>query len=442
MARLCAWRILRSGRTAPLRRVDRFAARAGLDARDRALVRRLVGTEIRRRGTLRALVRHFADRPPNADLLMHLHLGLAQIFFLDRVPDHAAVNETSRAVHATSGPSKVRVVNAILRAALRARRPGTCGDPRRDLVGRDLHLAEPVFRDPGEHPFLWAEDALSMPAAAVKRWTRRYGSERARSLCVGALEEAPLAVRAVCCERDALRAELAAAGIDAADGAHPSALRLDSSAVAALSASEPFRAGRATVQGETALRAAELVQAVEGERVLELGAAPGGKTAVLAAAGAHVLAVDAGPGRLPRLLETVTRLGVAGRVQPLCADGAQALAGETFDAALVDAPCTNTGVLAQRPEARWRLGPANRRSLTELQARLLAEAAERVRPGGRLVYATCSIEPEENAHLVRAFLGLHPQWTLDCEEETLPDPRGGGPVDGGYAARLRRAGRP
>jgi len=434
-ARLVAWEVLRSGAPTPLRLVDPFSARAGLEARDRALVRRLVGIEIRRRATLRALVRAFARGKPNPDLVAHLHLGLTQLFFLDRIPDHAAIHETSAAVHTTSGPSKVRYVNAILRSALRARVAGQVGDPTRDLVGRDLSLQEPVFHDPQEHPFLWAEDALSLPAPLAKRWTKRYGRERMEELARLALDEAPLSIRVAADDVSAVRVELASTGLDPRATEHERVFLLASQDVEALGATDAFRRGAVTVQGESALRAAELCGARAGERILDLCAAPGGKTAVLAASGADVVALDKSPGRLARLRETIERLGVAERVDVIAADGAQGLAG-TFDAVLVDAPCSNTGVLAQRPEARWRFGPAAQRELALVQTRLVDEAAERVRPGGRLVWSTCTLEPEENRQRVRAFLERHPGWTSEHEIEALP--AAGGPIDGGYAARLTR----
>ena len=440
MPRKVAWELVRSSSIDALREVDRAALERGLDARDRALARRLVGTEVRRRGSLRALVRHFATGRPNADLCAHLHLGLVQLFFMDRVPDHAAVHETSRLVAETAAPSKVSYVNGVLRAALRARASGRSGDPRRDLVGRDLHLAEPVFRDPAEHPFLWAEDALSLPAPLAKRWAKRYGREVMESLAEDALGEPPLSVRALA-PRAELAAELAALGIEAQPGLHPAILILPAKSIEELRASAAFREGRATVQGETALRAAELLGARAGERVLDLCAAPGGKTAVLAASGARVLALDANAERLERARETLARLGAAERVELAAADGAAHLAPASFDAALVDAPCSNTGVLAQRPGARWRYGPAARAALVRLQARLLEEAAAAVRPGGRLVWSTCALEPEENEQRVKAFLGLHGDWQLAAWHETLPGPaRAAGPVDGGYAALLTRRG--
>src|SRR5262249_48604303 len=158
---------------------------------------RLVATEIRRRGTLRALARALCARPPSPDLAAHVHLGLVQAYFLDRIPDHALVSETLRTVHDTLGPSKVRFVNAVLREALRLRVQGWSGDPRRDVPGRALHVARPVFHDPAQHPLLWAEDALSLPAPLYKRWMARWGEETARALALQALDEAPLSLRAV-----------------------------------------------------------------------------------------------------------------------------------------------------------------------------------------------------------------------------------------------------
>lgn len=441
MPRRLAFELLRSSPFSPLRDLDAAADRFGLDARDRGFARALVGTEVRRRGTLRALARKFAHGKPSREMSLHLHLGFVQAFFMDRIPDHALVSETCAAVHDTLGPPKVRYANAVLRSALRAREPGTSGDPCRDLVGRDVHLAEPVFRDPVEHPLLWAEDALSMPAALMKRFGKRYGEEAARALARLALDEPPLSVRVVAGGREELGAELEAADLHPRPGAHESILLLPAAEASALTASAAFTEGRVTVQGESALRAALAVGASEGERVLDLCAAPGGKTAVLAASDAQVCAVDVSPGKLERLQRTVTRLGVADRVE-LCL--AEEFNATDFDAVLVDAPCSNTGVLAQRPEARWRFGPQHKQSLLEIQRELLAQGARSTRPGGRLIWSTCALESDENQRAVKAFLAEHPTWELEEEAETRPDVAtdqvsGVGPIDGGYFARLRSA---
>ncbi len=435
--RHAAWRILRSGSATPLREVDRVAAARELDDRDRGLLRRLVGTEVRRRATLRAIVQHFAKGKPSADIAAHLRLGILQLCFLDRIPPHAAVSETVRACSDTVSLARGRYVNGVLRSVTRALRPGLSGDPRRDLVGVERHFTEPIFRDPAEHPLLWMEDAYSLPSALAKRWCKRLGEEHTRDLALLALSEPPLSIVAVRGERDALIAEFE---FEARPGRHPRVLLTPADSARALFTSPAFTEGRIAVQGETALRGAELVGVADGERVLELCAAPGGKTAVLASGGASVFALDRNPTRLGPLNANLERLGVADKAHRVASDGTGALApGATFDAALVDAPCSNTGVLAARPGARWRFGPNSIKELSALQARLLGEAAEHVREGGRLVYSVCSIEPEEGPRRIQAFLDERDGWSLDQQLEALPVPAlEGGPVDGGYAARVVR----
>jgi 16S rRNA (cytosine967-C5)-methyltransferase len=450
--RLVAWLVLRRGGDAPLRAVNEAADHFELDARDRGLLRHLVGVEVRRRGTLRAILLRLAHRPPKTDLAAHLRLGLAQLFFLDRVPDHAAVSETVRAVTDTLGQAKGRTANAVLRSAIALRRDGASDDPRQDLPDCQYHLAEPIFRDPEQHPLLWAEDALSMPSALVGRWSRRWGQEEAFRLSRLALAETPLSLRLgteLRAPDTPLPEELAI--LKPRPTAHPSVLLLPASASEALFASGAFAAGQVSIQGETALRAAELMGAAPGERLLDLCAAPGGKTAVLAEAGAQVLALDRSPARLAPLLQNMARLGLTERVTAIAGDGTASLSASgapPFDGVLVDAPCTNSGVLAQRPGARWRFGPKSEADLNAIQDRLLSEAAAIVRPGGRLVYSTCSLEPAENAQRVRAFLEAHPTWTLAEEFNVRPGlPASGGSADsatapaadGGYGARLVRA---
>jgi len=367
-----------------------------------------------------------------------------QAYFLDRIPDHALVSETLRAVHDTLGPSKVRFMNAVLREALRLRVQGSSGDPRRDVPGRALHVARPVFHDPAQHPLLWAEDALSLPAPMYKRWMARWGEETARALALQALDEAPLSLRVVnVAERDALIGELQALGVSVRLGRHAAGLLAASETSERVLSSAAFLEGRVTVQGESALRAAEAVEARASERVLDLCAAPGGKTAVLAATGARVVAADVSAERLERLRATLQRLRLDADVECVVSDGTSRVGREPFDAVLVDAPCSNTAVLAARPEARWRFGPAQRRELAALQERLLDEAAALVRPGGRMVWSTCSLEPEENRRRADEFVARHPEWTIEADLESLPDvatdhDAGAGPVDGGYWARLRR----
>lgn len=446
MSRIAAYLVLTSDGPAPLRAVDSICEGRGLDARDRGLVRRLVGTEIRRRGTLRALVDAFARPKPKRELALLLRLGFAQLFFMDRVPPHAALSETVDAASRILGPSKGRFVNAVMREALRARGEGHTGDPTRDIVDRPWHLEKPVFRDPEVHPSLWAEDALSIPAALYKRWTKRYGLEEAHRLASLALDESALSLRVTeRNRREDVAAELEALGMPTREGHHPAILLLDSESTATAVHSAPFVEGRVTVQGETALRAAELVRAEPGMRVLELCAAPGGKTAVLAESGARILALDRSARRLADVPRGLARIApeaaLRAAVQLAACDADLALAPSTplFDAVLVDVPCSNTGVLAARPEARWRFGPSELKSLVLEQERLLTAALARVRPGGAVVHSTCSLEPEEGAQLVRRVLTANPEFELETELASLPASAAeGGPLDGGYAARLVR----
>jgi 16S rRNA (cytosine967-C5)-methyltransferase len=399
-----------------------------------------VRTEVQRRGTLQALVHRFAQGKPSRDLTAFLRIGLAQLFFLDRVPQHAAVSETVGAASRCLGLSKGKYVNGVLRSALRASRPERTGDPQRDLIGSDYSFGEPVFADPVEHPLLWAEDALSLPAPLYKGWLKRFGEEAARKLAEDCLSDPRLSLRVVREGREELARELETHDLSTACGEHSAILTLPAEQLAAALASEAFGSGRLTVQGETALRAAELCGAKEGERWLDLCAAPGGKTAVLAATGASVVACDVSDEKLARLGETLDRLGVSERVetQVVAADGALELTGD-FDGVLVDAPCSNTGVLARRPDARWRLGPKTRRTLAALQRELLERAARCVRSGGVLVYSTCSLEADENEQRVRSFLEQHEGWELEAKHEGFPRPQSPeGPVDGGFAARLLR----
>ena len=452
MPRLVAWNLLRSGRATPLRRVEAAAAHAGLDERDRALLRQLVATEVRRRGSLRAMVSALSPRKPSPEIATFLHLGLVQLFFLSKVPPYAAIAETSRASGRVLGQSKSRRVRELLKLASRAGREGHSGDPRRDLVESPWHFEFPLFRDPETHPYLWAEDALSMPAGLVKRWAKRHGQTRAFALARRFLNEDEPCLRVVRGERGELLKELEQEGIVARPGAHPRSLRVPANAMRQVLATTAFREGQLTVQGETAQRAAEMLEARPDERLLDLCAAPGAKTLLLAGSGALVLALDRNAWRLRPLLDDLGRVAPAGKVVAAASDGVRALAPDTsFDGILIDAPCSNTGVLDRRPEARWRFGPSSREELVRLQGVLLEEASGHVRAGGRLVWSTCSLEPEENGQRVRAFLAEHPDWVLEVEQEALPglienpaatqipgDPISG-PCDGGYAARLRRA---
>lgn len=446
MPRHAAFHCLRSSSQKPLREVDRAAADRGLDARDKGLLRRIVGTEIRRRGTLRAVVGAFSHHRPKPELATLMRIGLAQILFMDRVPAHAAVSETVRACTDILGVSKGSIVNGVLRSVLREMREGPSGDPTRDIYGRDIHFDFPLFRDPTEHPHLWAEDALSVPAALHKKWTQRYGMEEANTMCAAAMEEPALSLRVTSKQTDdveALRAELAALDVETRMSLnHPRVMLAPAEATGAVIQSAAFQEGRVTVQGEHAVRAAEAAGNVEGLDVLDLCAAPGGKAAVLADRRPRLLITsDISSRRMARMPESFARMGLEAPSRVAMSGTGGLRPGALFDVAFLDAPCSNTGVLAQRPAARWRYGPKAQAELTALQAQLIRDAANHVKVGGALVYSTCSLESEENERIVKMFVKEQVDGTWSVEQERTSGPRSyadGGPVDGGYAARLRR----
>ncbi|MFT7484400.1 MAG: 16S rRNA (cytosine967-C5)-methyltransferase [Candidatus Paceibacteria bacterium] len=440
MTRHVAWNLMRSGSAAPTQDVAQACQDAELDSRDRGLVARMVRTEIQRRGTLHALVQSFANGKPNRDLSAFLRLGFTQLLFMDRVPNHAAVSETVRAASDELGLSKGRYVNGVLRTALRAMVEESSGDPRRDIVGRSVAFNFEIFHDPEQHPLLWAEEALSIPATLYKGWLKRHGEDLARSLAEGALGDPRLSMRVVRGTRAEQIAEFTELGFSTECGQHGDILTAAPEDLEQALASEAFTSGRVTVQGEAALRAAELCGAKAGERWLDLCAAPGGKTAVLALTGASVLACDVNEAKLDRLSQTLERLNALEHVETRVLEDRMPPLETDFDGVLLDVPCSNTGVLARRPEARWRYGPKTRRQLAEVQSELLRHGAERVRPGGALVYSTCSLEPDENQQRVKSFLEEFPGWTLEQSHLILPQSSdAGGPVDGGFAARLIRA---
>jgi 16S rRNA (cytosine967-C5)-methyltransferase len=201
-----------------------------------------------------------------------------------------------------------------------------------------------------------------------------------------------------------------------------------------------YEEGYFVVQDEAAQQVAAALAPDPGQHVLDLCAAPGGKTTHLAELmnnRGRVLACDVDRHKLGQLEDSCRRLGIT-IIETKALDprrDEEAPPGP-FDAVLVDVPCSNTGVLGKRPEARWRLRPNDLRHLAALQAHLLRQGCERVRPGGKVVYSTCSIEPEENSQVVQTVLQTHKDFMLETEEAAIP----GRPADGGYWARLRRKG--
>jgi 16S rRNA (cytosine967-C5)-methyltransferase len=404
---------------------DAHPGLASLADRDRALVRKLVATVLRRVGTLRHVLRVFLasgfpkDAPRVETVLL---IGAAQILFLD-VPDHAAVDLSVRLVQADRRAAKYPgLINAVLRRVTR------------EGAGLIAEL-DPV--------------PLDTPPWLFERWQRHFGDDTARAIAIAHGHEPPLDLTV---KADAeswaqrLRGRVLPTG---------SVRTVAQGQVALLPG---YHEGQWWVQDAAAAIPARLLGDVAGKRVADLCAAPGGKTAQLAQAGAAVTAVDRSANRLVRVRENLARLGL--RADMIAVDAAE-WTGEPFDAVLVDAPCSSTGTIRRHPDVAWLKQEADIAQLTGLQRRLLDRAAALVKPGGRIVYCVCSLEPEEGEQQIEALLARDPGLrrspvgpgeihgisefiNVAGDLRTLPsdwndsDARMAG-LDGFYAARLDRA---
>jgi 16S rRNA (cytosine967-C5)-methyltransferase len=405
---------------------------AALPDRDRALVRALAASVLRRLGTLRHLLSHVLDRGLPADaprLETALLLGAAQILWLE-VPDHAAVDLAVRLCQADRRAARYAgLANAVLRRVTR--------EGAQYLSGVDTSALQTC--------------ALDTPDWLMARWVKSYGAETARAIAVANGREPALDLTV---KSDPEHWAQVLGGRVLPTGSVRAIVH------GPVSQLPGFGDGAWWVQDAAAALPAKLLLSkllgdIRGLAVADLCAAPGGKTAQLAAAGARVVAVDRAPGRLERLRQNLARLQLTADVVE--ADVAQWQAGP-FDAVLLDAPCSSTGTIRRHPDIPWLKGEGDVATLSALQRRLIAHAVALVKPGGTLVYCTCSLEPEEGVEVVRELLAGNPSvrrqpitgdevdavWlTPDGDLRTLPchlpdaDSRMAG-LDGFYAARLQR----
>jgi 16S rRNA (cytosine967-C5)-methyltransferase len=366
------------------------ARRRGLDARDRALAQQLAFGTVQRAATLDHVIARLARRPAaklDPPVLAALRLGVFQLAFLDRVPAHAAVGESVELAKAER-PRAAALVNAVLRRAARE---------ARGLVAA-LPEATP------------AQAALrhSHPDWIAELWWEAYGADTARQLLAADNEPAEAVLRA-----NTLKiapAELAAR-LPVPSRQEDEALILEAP-YDAFSAPE-WRQGLFMPQSRAAMAVAHALAPRPGESVLDLCAAPGGKTTHLAALmedRGRVVAVERHAGRADALRRTAERMA-ATSVEVRTAD-ARRPQPETYDRVLVDPPCSDLGTLASRPDARWRKA-GRPEELAKLQAEILRAGAAAVRPGGTLVYSTCTISPAENERVVEDFLTAHRHFTAD-----------------------------
>lgn len=406
---------------------------SALDARDRRWTQELVYGALRRRSWLDLIL---GDRVRggvarlDADVTDLLRLGLYQLLLMRSVPPYAAIAQTVELAKRRHGMGASKLVNAVLRRVDREREtienPPPAGlrtDPVDDLALRYSH-----------------------PRWLVARWVARWGAAETESLLAANNVEAPIIVRPFGIVREQLEASLESAGVHVEDvPLVDDSLRL--SAPASLTELGAFRQGFFFVQDPAATLVTRYAAFPAGADVADLCAAPGGKALELARTARAVFAADRSPTRIRRLVDNIQRVE-ARNVFPLVAD-ARETAIAPVDGVLIDVPCTGTGTLRRHPDARWRLKVSDLAVMGALQRIILRAAAQVVKPGGLLVYGTCSLEPEENDAQIESFLAESPEWTLEPPPPSavpasvldagrlrvLPQRHG---ADGAFAARLRR----
>jgi 16S rRNA (cytosine967-C5)-methyltransferase len=425
-ADLCA--DLRSGKLLDAAFESRIAP---LDARDRRWTQELVFGMLRQRSILDA---YLSDRvkgglvrldPDLADLL---RLGAYQLLSMRSVPAYAAIAQTVELAKQRHGIGASKLANAVLRRVDRERN----------------ELALPTLTDP--------VDALALqyshPRWLVARWVARWGAAETEQLLIANNTEPSIVLRPYGIVREQLETMLEHAGIDVSE----SPLVRDSIQLPhgiSLTELGAFRKGLFFVQDPASTLVTQYADIPADARVADLCAAPGGKTLELSRTSSVVVAGDRNQQRTQRLVENLRRVD-ARNISSVVMD-ARHPAVRDMDAVLIDVPCTGTGTLRRHPDARWRLRISDLAVMAALQRSILRAAAETVRPGGLLVYSTCSLEPEENDAQIESFLAERGDWQLEPPTEgvvpasvldagrlrVLPQRSG---VDGAFAARLRKVG--
>jgi 16S rRNA (cytosine967-C5)-methyltransferase len=415
--------------------IERELSQSTLDHRDRRFVFELVNGVVRRRLTLDHVLGQFvqdAEVLDNEYVMRILEMGAYQILYMDRVPDHASVNETveltrlaKRTMHSAG------LVNATLRTIIKDRKRIRLPDPQKDL-GRRLSIE------------------FSHPEWMVRRWLANLGLARTKLLLSFNNQKPEIFLRRKLRGLSRQQFETESQEFcDSAGGYNNLYYRLKKQVLPEVLSL--FKEGECTVQAPSSGWIVALLDVAQGERVADLCSAPGGKTALAAELTGNngaVIACEIRKNRMRAAIETVRRLRLA-NVLPCMCDGAALPFKGMFAKVLLDAPCSGTGVLHRHPEGRWIKSGADIPRLAILQKKLIDTAAGIVKKEGVLVYSTCSLEPEENESVVEGFLKGHPDFALDKPPAGIPETYidGSGFVkitpyehnlDGMFGARLRR----
>jgi 16S rRNA (cytosine967-C5)-methyltransferase len=389
--------------------INRELQGGGLHGPDRGLYTELVYGTLRKQGTLDHIINRFSKTPParlERAVVLLLRLGLYQIFFLDRVPVSAAVNET---VHLAkqSAAKAAGFINAVLRSA----------DRGRDNIS---------YPDPGREPAAFLATSHSHPLWIVEGWLEQLGFVEAAELAAALSAPPPFTIRVnrLKIERDALLKRLQAEEVTAVPCRYaPDGLTVTSSV--SLPHLRCFAEGLFSVQDEASQLTALLLAPRPGDAILDLCAAPGGKATYLAELTGDrctLAACDKNARKLALIREATERLGIES-ITPTLLDATkplERLQSGFFDRILVDAPCSGLGVIHRNPEGKWWKVPTDPARLAVTQLSLLRNAAARLKPGGILVYSTCSTSREENEQVLDNFLTDHPAFVIEPVSRVLP----------------------
>ena len=399
--------------------------KSGLEPVDRRLVQELVFGVVRWQATLDWLIcRKTEGRTQKSVLQILLRLGLYQIFWLDRIPDHAAVHETVELARQLGFGPQSGFINAVLRGYLR----------EQDATVQAL---EALKRDQ-------PATGHSHPEWLYERWRARFGDDHARSLLDWNNKPPPTYARlnTLKAKAESLAQRWEAEGVLFTPRNWEWAERdtvFELRSHPPLGSLASFQEGLFYVQDPSTLLPVRMLDPKPGEAVLDACAAPGGKTTYIAQLMENrglIMAQDIDVRRREMVRENCTRLGIRIVNLSRATTAVNPELSEPFDRALVDVPCSNTGVMRRRVDLRWRIEQAELKRLVSTQLQLLTRVGEQVKAGGVVVYSTCSLEPEENGEVVRRFLRERESFKLEAERALLPFEHG---VDGAYVAQLVRA---
>ena len=388
--------------------LDKASSRAVLSNLDRQLATELVYGAVRQQRTLNVLIDRLLRKPekPTSDLRLLLQLGIYQMRYMDRIPPSAAVNTTVNLAKINGLEGLAALINGVLRAYQRQ---------QNDLMN-DWHRSDSLIERIGVE--------YSFPDWLVEHWLEVLGETETIELC-NYFNQSPLIdlrVNRLKTDRVTVLAALIESGINAVPIDYlEQGIRLTGK-VGAIPRLPGYQEAWWSVQDSSAQLVAKFLDPQPGEVIVDACAAPGGKTTHIAELmndQGVIWAIDSSQSRLRQVAQNCERLGLQS-VQIKTGDGRQQddLVG-TVDRALLDAPCSGLGTLHRRADARWQKTLANLQALGRLQAELLESCASWVKPGGTLVYATCTVHPIENAQVIQPFLLAHPEWTISPPEGFL-----------------------